>query len=356
MRWNTRPTSRPWRVAVVGAGFFSQFHLDGWTRIPNVTVEAICDLDQARATALAQRFGVDGVFDALDSMLTNCRPDVIDVVTSSAAQASVLERLLPLGIPVVCQKPFGIDLAQAERFTQSAETHGTTLVVHENFRFMPWHRELKRLLCAGHFGDVHSISFRLRPGDGQGPSAYLDRQPYFQKMPRLLIAETGVHYIDTFRYLMGEVQSVYAQLRRINPVICGEDAGVVIFGFANQSTGLFDGNRLNDHSAANPRRTFGEMWIEGSAGVMRLDGDGSLHWKPHHGVETLHAYDAANDDLSFGAGACGALQRHVLDGLAGECALENTACDYLQNLRVQEAIYESNSKGCKLDLHPIQFS
>jgi len=40
-----------------------------------------------------------------------------------------------------------------------------------------------------------------------------------------------------------------------------------------------DGNRLNDHVAANPRRTMGEMWIEGARGVLRLDGDARLWWK-----------------------------------------------------------------------------
>ena len=356
MNWFTQPTSKPWRVAVVGAGYFSQFHLDGWSRIPNVTLGALCDLDLARAQVLAQRFGIRTVVDTIDAMLSEGKPDVIDLVTPAGAQEHLLEQLIPLGIPIVCQKPFGLDLRMAQRFAASAVQHQTPLIVHENFRFMPWYQELKRLVDAGHFGNLHSISFRLRPGDGQGPNAYLDRQPYFQTMPRFLVAETGVHYIDTFRFLMGEVSSVYAQLRRVNPVIHGEDAGIVVFDFANCSTGILDGNRLNDHCADNPRRTFGEMWLEGSAGVMRLDGFGALNWKPHRRPEVEHAYDAAPTDYSFGAGACGALQRHVLDGLSGECALQNTAQDYLQNLRVQEAIYESNSKGCKVDLHSFDIS
>lgn len=340
---------------MVGAGFFSQFHLDGWSRIPNVTVTTLCDLDVTRARALADKFKVGAVVDSVNALFGPSKPDLIDLVTPSGAQEQLLDQLIPLGIPIVCQKPFGSDLRQAQRFAASAAQHGTVLIVHENFRFMPWHRELKRLVTAGHFGDLHGISFRLRPGDGQGPNAYMDRQPYFQNMPRLLIAETGVHFIDTFRYLVGEVSSVYAQLRRINPVIQGEDAGVVVFEFENQSTGLFDGNRLNDHSATNPRHTFGEMWLEGSAGAMRLDGFGALHWKPHHRPERIHVYDSAPHDNSFGAGACGALQRHVLDGLSGECVLENTAHDYLQNLRVQEAIYESNSQGRKVHLRSFQF-
>ena len=70
---------------------------------------------------------------------------------------------------------------------REARARGTPLIVHEDFRFQPWYREAKRLLAAGVLGEPHSIAFRLRPGDGQGPDAYLDRQPFFQRVERFLI-------------------------------------------------------------------------------------------------------------------------------------------------------------------------
>ena len=198
---------------------------------------------------------------------------------TSPAQRAVVQLALERHIPTICQKPFGVDLAQAEAMVALAEKHNTLLVVHENFRFTPWFRECRSLIDAGHFGRLHGITFRLRPGDGQGIHAYLDRQPYFQTMEQLLVRETAVHFIDTFRYLMGEVEAVTARLRRLNPVIAGEDAGLIIFEFADAATGLFDGNRLNDHVAENTRRTMGEMWLEGERGVLRLDGAARLWWK-----------------------------------------------------------------------------
>jgi predicted dehydrogenase len=168
-------------------------------------------------------------------------------------------------------------------------------------------------------------------------------------MPRLLVVETAIHLIDTFRFLMGEVEAVYARLRQLNPVIQGEDAGLITFEFASGSAGLFDGNRLNDPVATNPRRTMGEMWLEGAAGVLRLDGEARLWWKPHHGVETEHLYHRGSD-LSFGGGASAALQRHVLDSMAQQRVPENTAADYLQNLRVQQAVYASHHRGQRIVL------
>ena len=334
------------RVAMVGAGYFAQFQLEGWREAGALPL-ALCDLDAGRADALAQRFGVPASFCNAEEMFDAVRPTLVDVVLPPSAQAGVVQAALRRGIPTICQKPFGRDLAEAVALADLAAAQGTPLVVHENFRFLPWFRECRRLIDSGHFGRLHGIAFRLRPGDGQGPAAYLDRQPYFQQMPQLLLRETAVHFIDTFRYLLGEVVAVSARLRRLNPVIQGEDAGVLLLEFNDQATGLFDGNRLNDHAAVNPRRTLGEMWLEGARGVLRLDGEARLWWKPHHGAEQAHPYPGQAHGSAFG-GACTALQAHVLAHLRQGAALENSAQAYLANLRVQAAAYRSHATGQRI--------
>ncbi len=341
--------NKPWRVGVVGAGFFSQFHLDGWVEVPGVEVVGLVDPDHTKAAALANRFGIRQSFHGLAQMLEAVEVDLVDLVTPPAAQHTLLTQLQSRGLPVICQKPFGTSYEQARGFTEAFAKAQTPLIVHENFRFMPWYRELRRLVDLGHFGDLHQISFRLRPGDGQGPSAYLDRQPYFQTMPRLLVAETAIHFIDVFRFIAGEVSAVLAQLRRINPAICGEDAAIIAFEFANGCAGVFDGNRLNAHPSTNLRRTMGEMWLEGSNGVMRLDGQARLWWLPHQGDETEHHYERG-PELGFGGGACGALQRHVLQALTQQAPIENTASDYLRNLLIQEAVYASHQSGQRIEI------
>jgi predicted dehydrogenase len=218
------------------------------------------------------------------------------------------------------------------------------VVVHENFRFQPWHREAKRLIDAGALGTVFQASFRLRPGDGQGPRAYLDRQPYFQTMERFLVHETAIHFVDVFRFLLGEASGVFARLRRLNPAIRGEDSGVILFDFAGGARALFDGNRLADHAARDRRLTMGEMWIEGERGTLRLDGDGRLFAR-RHGENDEAPAPFAWDRVGFAGDYVGALQRHVVRHLRDGAPLENAAGDYLANLRLEAAIYESDRLG-----------
>ena len=210
------------RVAMVGAGYWAQFQLEGW-RAAGTPVVALCNRSAARAAPLAARFAVPHCYTDLAQMLDVEQPTLLDVVLPPEAQQDVVSAALRRRIPVICQKPFGLDLAQAQAMAALARQQATPLVVHENFRFAPWFRECHRLIKDGFFGRVHGISFRLRPGDGQGPRAYLERQPYFQSMPQFLVRETAVHFIDTFRYLLGEVEAVSARLRRLNPAIAGED-------------------------------------------------------------------------------------------------------------------------------------
>lgn len=336
-------------VACAGAGYFSQFQYLGWRNIPEAEVVALSNRDLSRGRAMAERFGVPRVFGDFAEMLDAARPDLVDIITPPPTHRAFVGAAIERGIPVICQKPFGTDYADALAITEAAERAGVRVVVHENFRWQPWYREAKRLVATGRLGELHAVAFRLRPGDGQGPRAYLDRQPYFQTMPRLLVMETAIHWIDTFRFLMGEVNAVYARLRRINPVIAGEDAGHIVFEFASGASGLFDGNRLNDHVAADPRRTMGEMWLEGSSGVLRLDGDARLWWKPHQGPEAEHPYDRGPAD-TFGGGACERLQRHVVRHFREGTPLENTARRYLENLKVQEAVYRSHADGRRIEM------
>jgi D-apiose dehydrogenase len=339
----------PLHIAIIGAGYFSQFHMMGWLKINHVKVVAVCDVHPDKAQQLAEKFNVPHWYTDVTLMLDTEHVDVVDIITPSATHRALVETMIKRRIPTVCQKPFGRSYAEARAMANAAEQTGVPLIVHENFRFMPWYREMEHRIATGLLGKLHGITFRLRPGDGQGALAYMNRQPYFQTMPRLLVQETGIHFIDTFRYLMGDITAVTARLRKLNPVIAGEDAALVVFEFGDGATGLLDANRLNDHRSDNLRRTMGEMWIEGERGVLQLDGAGTLSFRPHLGQETVLSYDKGLDD-SFGNGACQHLQSHVVAHLLDGTVLENTAHDYLKNLLVQEAIYASHCSGQRIEL------
>jgi predicted dehydrogenase len=168
-------------------------------------------------------------------------------------------------------------------------------------------------------------------------------------MPRFLVEETAVHWIDTFRFLLGDPVSVYADLRRLNPSIAGEDAGLILFDYAGGLRALFDGNRHLDHASDNLRRTMGDALLEGEAGVLSLHGDGRVDLRRFGSIaaETLLAPDRWD---GFGGDCVHALQSHVVAALRHGKTPENSARDYLSVLRTRDAVYRSAETGRKVAL------
>jgi len=347
---NDKP-KRNLRVAVIGTGYFSRFHYAAWQRMPEVELVAMHAMDASVGAVIAAEFGVASIHDDVATMLDETQPDLVDIVTPPESHQELLALCIARAIPAICQKPFCVDLNEATRVVEEIESHGALVVIHENVRHQPWYRQISILLQQGLIGEPYEIAFDIRPGDGQGADAYLARQPYFQQQPRFLIRETAVHWIDVFRYLFGDITGLFARLAKLNPVIAGEDAGVVLFEFASGARGVLNGNRLADHVADNRRLTMGEMRIEGSAGSLALNGNGQVHFRSHgenHWTEQSFDWN----DIDFGGDCVYATNRHVVDHLLNDGPLFNLAADYLVNRRIETAIYESHESQCWIDIAP----
>ncbi|MCH5378318.1 MAG: Gfo/Idh/MocA family oxidoreductase, partial [Planctomycetes bacterium] len=341
------------RGLLIGAGYFSQYHLDAWCRIPETEIVAVCDLDPKRAAQRAEEFGIHGVFTDVARALQELDVDFVDIATRPETHLALVQQVAARGLAMICQKPLAPDFATARALVQAATQAGVPLMVHENFRFQPWHREIKRLLGEGAIGTrLHSLYFRLRQGDGWGPDAYLARQPYFREMPRMLVHETGVHFIDTFRFLAGEIEEVSAVLRRWNPVIRGEDAALLTFTFASGAVGVWDANRYNEGTASDPRYTFGTMLVEADGGSLRLEDDGRLIVQPLGQPAREHAY--THQRRGFAGDCVYWTQRHFVEQFQAGGPFETSGEQYLKTLEVQEAAYLSASQNRRVRLSEIR--
>ena len=324
----------------IGAGYFSQFHFDAWQRMANVEIVAVCDSDKSKARAASETYRFPRVYTDYKAMFEAEQPDFVDIITPPDSHEALCKAAGAAGIHVICQKPLAPSLPEAKRIVAQAQYDGIRFMVHENFRFQPWHQEIKKLLDQGVIGDtLHTLTFQSRMGDGWGEDAYMGRQPYFRTMPRLLVHETGVHFIDTFRFLAGEVHEVYARLRRLNPVIAGEDCGLLLFTFKSGAQAVWDANRYNASSSENSRYTFGTFLVEGSEGSIRLYDDGKLTIQPLGQAEIEHKY--THEQRGFGGDCCYFTQRHFVDALLNNKPFATSGEEYLKVLHIQEAIYES---------------
>ncbi len=330
------------KAAVVGTGYFSYFQLDAWSRIPEVEVVAVVDLDLDKAKQVATQYNIPNWYSSAAELLAAHRLDFVDIVTPPPTHHALCEVFAQRGIDIICQKPLAPTYAESVALVEMVERYEVRFMVHENFRWQPWYREIKKLLNGDVLGEPFTFYFQMRQGDGWGEDAYLARQPFFRDYERLLIYETGVHFIDTFRYLFGEITAVYAHLRQLNPVIKGEDSGQVIFHHASGVTSIFDANRYNEADADDTRYTFGTARLDGSKGHLVMDFDGNLQIKKLGRPSEPHLYEKTR--AGFAGDCVYAIQRHFVDQLKSGGPFENSGPDYLKTMRIVDAVYESNQK------------
>ena len=334
---------RKLRGVGLGAGYFAPFQYEAWTRIPHVEITAIYNRTEEKALAIMEQYGVPRFYNDWRKMIDTERPDFVDIITAPETHEEMCAYAGTRGVHIICQKPLAADFETSERIVLSAEAAGVRFMVHENFRWQPWYRAIKKIQDEGTIGEFTHIHFLMRMGDGWGENAYVPRQPFFRDYPHLLVYETGVHFIDTFRYLLGDVTAVFAHLRRLNPVIRGEDTGQLFLTFANGATAIWDANRYNEVEAESPRFTFGQLRIDGLQGHLMMDTESNIRVKVLG--QPGYNLDYVRERKNFAGDCVYYLQRHFVECMLSHREFESNGRDYLKTIRIVEAAYLSATNG-----------
>jgi len=330
---------------MVGAGFFARFQAEAWKRIEGVELAAVADPLPGRAAAFAAEFGIARSYTDAAAMLASEMADFADIVTRPESHRELTELAAQHCRAVICQKPMAPTWEDCQAMVTLCSHRGVRLLIHENWRWQPWYREARRLISQDRLGRVFHFGFRMRTGDGRGSAPY-PVQPYFREMPRLLLYETAVHFLDTFRFLGGELESVYCQTNRVNSVIQGEDYALVQVSFAGGAKGLIDANRVSGKYP--PDVAFGEFRIEGERAMIRIAADGYLFVTDYGTPETrLHLKFPAE---GYKGDSVRALQRHFAHCLRSGEAAESEGAAYLRTVQAVEACYRSAQTGRPVNL------
>jgi predicted dehydrogenase len=333
------------RGVLIGAGYFARFHAEAWRRIPEAEIVAVVDAAPGRAEAFAGEFGIPRWCESVEHVLDTERPDFVDIVTRPEQHLELTTLAAQHGVHVICQKPMAPSIADCRAMVTACEDAGVRLLIHENWRWQPWYREIKRLLDDDALGRLFFLSFRLRTGDGRGANPY-SVQPYFREMPRLLIYETLVHFLDTFRFLAGEMTTVYCRTARINPFIRGEDQAIVQVVFASGSEGLLDANRISGPTPT--ATTMGEGRVEGDRAMIRLSPDGRLWLTVYGEAEREHAFPTST--AGYKGDSVRATQAHLVECLRSGQPSESEGRDYLKTVEAVFACYQSAETGAAVAL------
>jgi len=330
------------RGALIGCGFFADNHLHAWADVPGAGIVALCDRDPARLAAAAAAFGIGRTYADAAEMLAAERLDFVDIATTVPTHRPLVELAAAAGVNLICQKPLADTMEDARAMVAAAEAAGVTMMVHENFRWQSAIRRAAAEIEAGAIGAPFwgRVSFR---------SAFdvYAAQPYLATDARFIIQDLGIHILDVARFLFGDVASLSATTRRVNPRIRGEDVATMLMTHENGVTSVVDCS----YATRLPVEPFPQTLLEvdGDAGTLRLDAGYRL---TVFGPRGLREIDAAPPLLPWAERpwhniqeSVLRIQEHFAECLAAGRAPETSGADNVRTLGLVHAAYASAEAG-----------
>ena len=120
------------RVGVVGVGYLGRFHAMIYSRLPDVDLVGVVDIDPARAQSVADEAGCRrfaGPADLLGEV------DAVSVVVPTTAHLEVATPFLQQGVHMLLEKPIAGDVDQGEKIVRLADQAGVILQIGHLERF-----------------------------------------------------------------------------------------------------------------------------------------------------------------------------------------------------------------------------
>ena len=143
------------RVGMIGCGTQANVHFAGIEALgaAQATVAAVCDLDDDRLAAACQRWPEARATQDYRAMLAPGDLDLVIVATMPNTHEAMSLASLDAGACVLCEKPFMMNVAQAEAVLAKAAKTGLQVQLGTNMRYMPSSRYLRDLVQTGSIGE-----------------------------------------------------------------------------------------------------------------------------------------------------------------------------------------------------------
>ena len=219
------------RLGFIGCGSHSFRNLYATLQFLPVSLEAVCDLDIAKAQAFAKQFGASRAYDDYHQMLTDGELDAVMIVTNYDESGrprypAIAADCLKAGKHVWMEKPPAATLADLQMLEQLANERKLHVVTGLKKMFFPVNVKAKELMNDPDFGKVQLLSM-----------TYPQQIPTVEELQTYIHEKKNVPSVISFLdhlchptalmvYLLGMPSSLYYQ-RSV------DGAGAATFTFEN---------------------------------------------------------------------------------------------------------------------------
>ena len=191
----------PLRVAIIGAGQVAdKVHASFYSARKEVQLVAVCDSNPQQAQAFAERYAIRHFFTDAQTLLRECRPDVVSVCSPNRFHYEHVMQALAAGCHVMCEKPPAMTPQEADDMRRAAHRAGKVLAYDFHHRFALDSQLLRQRMENGELGDVYVTNARaLRRCGVPGWGVFTNKA--LQGGGPLI--DIGIHMLDAALFVLG---------------------------------------------------------------------------------------------------------------------------------------------------------
>lgn len=190
------------RIGIIGAGGVAQFgHIPSFQAIPGVDVTAICDINKEKLEFVSKHFGITDTYTEYEQLLKREDIDGVSICTPNHLHAQVSIAALQSGKHVLCEKPFAINIKQAESIINGASRYGKVFLENFSQRFDVTTKIINSYISKGTLGHIYytKCSYLRRKGH-PGLGGWFTHK---NESGGGTLIDIGVHMIDLGLCFMG---------------------------------------------------------------------------------------------------------------------------------------------------------
>lgn len=316
------------RFGIVGAGAIAQAYAMAFQTCDEAEVIAVADVRKEAAAALAEPFRC-ACFSSHQELAERSKPEAVLICTPPASHPEICLRFIEGKVPVLCEKPFAVNVAETSRVLEAARKRGVTITMASKFRYVPDVVEANRIVDAGVLGDIVLFENAF--------AARVDMSHRWNSEPAVsgggVLIDNGTHSLDLARYFLGPLAEVLAIEGARRPGLGVEDTVSVFVRSEKGVIGTIDLSWTINKEA--------DRYI----GIFGTHGAVLVGWKQSRYRQTQSA-----DWTTFGTGydKIGAFRAQLTNfarAIKGEEVPLVGPEDILGSVKVIEAAYESLRKS-----------
>jgi predicted dehydrogenase len=201
-------SGRQLRVALVGCGQIADAHLHEIRKLGFAKLAAVADRHLDLARQAAARFEVPQVFEDLERMLDQVRPDVLHVTTPPHTHRDIALRALAAGSHVYVEKPFTVNVAEADEVLNAARSCQRLICVGHDQLYDPSWEECRELARRGTLGKVVHVE-AVHGYDPSGPFGLVssaDPEHWVHRLPGGVFQNIISHGLYTIADFLPDAQ------------------------------------------------------------------------------------------------------------------------------------------------------